>query len=401
MCFLLELIKGKKIRDILLDKQNWWNFFTQYADLIRIDIVTNILKVLTCGTHFIGYQLFVCDTCMHMKAVFHSCKSRFCSSCGKKATDNWISKQLQILPQTPWQHITFTFPKELQPLFWLNRNLFNMLMPIPAQLITKHAKRMGIIPGIFVAMHTFGRDLKQNLHFHLSTTLAGLSCDKTKWMKRFRFHRQSLRLIKQEWATCVINILRTQYQEGQLKLPKTMAAETFLAFLDRQTSWVVHFSTPSDNHHRNVTYLGRYLMRPPIGETRINAYDGHQVTFEYFDHHHKTRASLTVPVFDFIKRLIRHIPDRYFRVVRYYNWLSNRTRGQYLPFVYNALKQIAKKAVKLSWRILLMKTFGSDPLQCPHCQNIMRLTHHVFAYPIKTLKTKHQLISNPASYQTT
>ena len=70
-----------------------------------------------------------------MKAVFHSCKSRFCSSCGKKATDNWILKQLHILPQTQWQHITFTFPKELQPLFWLNRALLNTLMPIPAKLV--------------------------------------------------------------------------------------------------------------------------------------------------------------------------------------------------------------------------------------------------------------------------
>ena len=106
-----------------------------------------------------------------------------------------ILKQLQILPQTQWQHITFTFPKELQPLFWLNRHLFNTLMPIPAKLTTKAARKMGIIPGIFVAMHTFGRDLKQNLHFHLSTTLSGLSCDKTKWMNRFRFHRPALRLI--------------------------------------------------------------------------------------------------------------------------------------------------------------------------------------------------------------
>jgi hypothetical protein len=218
-------------------------------------------------------------------------------------------------------------------------------------------------------------------------------------MKRFRFHRQSLRLIKQEWALTIVTILRQQYKAGQLKLPKEVSKDAFLSFLDQQTSWVVHFSTPSDNHHRNVTYLGRYLMRPPIGETRINAYDGKQVTFEYFDHHHKTKASLTVPVFDFIKRLIRHIPDRYFRVVRYYNWLSNRTRGQYLPFVYNALKQIAKKAVKLSWRMLLIKTFGKDPLQCPHCQNTMKLTHHVFAFPIRTLKAKHQLIANPASYQ--
>ena len=389
----LELIKGKKLRDILLDKENWWSFFKQHSHLIRDDIVINVIKILTCGTDFMGYQVLLCDTCTHMKALFHTCKSRFCSACGKKATEQWIAKQLQILPQTTWQHVTFTFPKQLQPLFWLNRDLVNTLMPIPARLITETAMKMGIIPGIFVAMHTFGRALNENVHFHLSTTLSGLSLDKTRWMKRFRFHRQSLKTIKQQWTAQVITILRQQYQAGQLKLPKRMSAETFLRFLNQHSAWVVHFAPASDNHHRNVTYLGRYLKRPPIGETRIKAYDGQCVSFEYFDHHQKIKNITTLSVVDFIKRLIRHIPDRYFRVIRYYNWLSNRTRGQYLPFVYQSLKQIIQKTAQLTWRTLIIKTFGKDPMRCPVCHNQMWFSRPVYAPPLATLQTKHALIA--------
>ena len=41
-----------------------------------------------------------------------------------------------------------------------------------------------------------------------------------------------------------------------------------------------------------------------------------------------------MPVMNFIARLIRHIPDRNFKMIRYYGFLSNRTRGEKLPLVY-------------------------------------------------------------------
>lgn len=394
----MEIIKGKKLKTILLDNNNWWSFFTQHRLLIRESIVSNIVKVLSCGTEFLGYHLYQCDNCHTLKAVNHTCKSRFCPSCGKKATDNWIQAQTQILPQTNWQHITFTFPQKLQDLFWLNRNLLNATMPIPEKIITEYAKKLGVIPGIFVAMHTFGRDLKKNLHYHLSTTLSGLSLDKTRWMSNFRFNRPALVIIKQQWTDAIISLLRQEYMAGNLILPNTMSQADFLNFIDTQPSrpsWVVHFSKASNNHHRTVKYLGRYLKRPPIGETRIKHYDGQQVTFSYFDHHDKSEHSMTLPVFDFIKRLINHIPDRYFRVVRYYNWLSTRTRNKYLPFIYNAVKQIIKNTTYLSWRELFTKTFGRDPLLCPCCKkNIMRLVQCVYKVNCEQLQTKHQQVAN-------
>ena len=398
----MEIIKGKKLKDILLHNLNWWLFFTQHQLLIREDIVTNIIKVLSCGTSFFGYHLYQCNSCNSFKAVFHTCKSRFCPSCGKKATDNWINAQLETLPKTTWQHVTFTFPQKLQPIFWLNRDLFNKMMPIPANIITAYAKKLGVIPAIFIAMHTFGRDLKRNLHFHLSTTLSGLSLDKTKWMNRFRFDRKALAIIKQQWTNAITSLLRQEYLAGNLTLPPSIQETEFLRFLDEQNNrppWVVHFAKASNDHHRTVKYLGRYLKRPPIGEARIKDYDGTNVTFTYFDHHDKTEHSMTLPVFDFIKRLIAHVPDRYFRVVRYYNWLSNRTRTQYLPFVYKALKQIIKQISYLSWREMLTKTFNRDPLQCQCCKKeTMTLVRCVYNNNLNELKANHQAVTNPNNY---
>src|SRR3989338_6597980 len=81
---------GIKRRTIFLDNGNWLKLFLKHRDLIRLSIIVNVLKLLVCRTSFLGYHQFVCPTCSKSMKVPHSCKSRFCPSCGKKATDIWI-----------------------------------------------------------------------------------------------------------------------------------------------------------------------------------------------------------------------------------------------------------------------------------------------------------------------
>ena len=59
-------------------------------------------------------------------------------------------------------------------------------------------------------------------------------------------------------------------------------------------------------------YIGRYLGRPIIATSRIDAYDGENVTFHYNRHEDDQRIVETIPVMDFIARLIQHIPEKHF-----------------------------------------------------------------------------------------
>src|SRR5271154_3744961 len=107
------------IKQILISNQNWWNFYSQHKDNIRTGIVVGITKLLSCKNTIRGYRHYKCSNpeCLHTKRIIHTCKSRACSSCGKKATEAWIQKQNQTLPKTAWQHITFTMPSELWDFF--------------------------------------------------------------------------------------------------------------------------------------------------------------------------------------------------------------------------------------------------------------------------------------------
>ena len=373
----MEIVSGLSLAHIFTHNNNWWRFFSKYRKTLRISIVINVIKMLACKSEMLGFQKFTCPKCHHTITVAFSCKSRFCSSCGKKATDIWIHKNFSDLPKAKWQHITFTMPSELWDLFWLNRHLFNLLPALAAGVIKKLAAHKKINLGMFTAIHTFGRDLKRNVHIHLSVILGGLINKNTKWHNNIYFYHSS---VKKMWSYAVINLLRKQYKAGKLNLPRNLkhvqnynSFNSWLNFLYNK-KWVVFLQKPSKNHKRNIEYLGKYLKRPPIGETRIKKYDGEYVTFEYLDHYDNTKKYLTLPVMEFIAKVVTHIHDFNFRCIRYFGFLANRVRGKLLAIVNSLLKTNTKLNHKtsISWRNMFITSFDFDPLCCPNCHNALQ-----------------------------
>ncbi len=395
----MEYVSGIKIRTILLHNGNWWKFFLKHRHLIRTSIIINILKLLVCRTTFLGYHLIVCPKCFHNKKVPHSCKSKFCSSCGKKGTDNWIKNKFNTLPKTKWQHITFSIDERLWPFFWHNRYLLNKIPAIAAHIMKTLAAQKDFLPGIFIALHTFGRDLKRNPHIHLSTTAGGLRIsDKYKsWVPSAFFYHA---VLKAKWKHAIISLLLNEFNKGNLKLPNNLkhikSTPSFYSWLQisYKKTWVVHLQKQSFNMKHNIAYLGKYLKRPPIGETRIKNYDGKFVTYHFLDHYTNTTQYIKLPAHEFIARLIAHIPDKYFRNIRYYGFLSNRASSKLLPIVYTLLKMsrviITKNSIR--WKDLIKKTFFIDPTACPSCKSQMQFSLAFF--PKQNILAKHKDIAH-------
>jgi len=389
---------GVKLRDIFLDNGNWWKLFLKHRNLTRPGIITNVIKLLVCKTSLLGYHIFVCPKCTKSIKTPHSCKSRFCPSCGKKATDNWIKTSFNTLPHTKWQHITFTMPDKFWDFFWVNRHLQKKLPLIAANIILKLAAQKKFKPAIYLAIHTSGRDLKRNIHIHLSTTVGGLALDNKSWIQNSYFYHETL---KKMWRYEIITLFRDEFKNGNLKLPPHLKhIKTYSAFrswteLFYNKTWVVHLGKQSENMQHIVKYLGRYLKRPPIGETRIKKYDGKTVTFEYLDHYQNTTELLSLPVLDFIARLISHIPDKNFRNIRYYGFLSNRNRGVLLPIVQTLLGATGNilKKVYTHWRDMIKRNFNYDPLKCSNCGTIMISQGRVYPARDPPLIDRHEEIA--------
>ncbi|WP_328285423.1 transposase [Enterocloster clostridioformis] len=120
-----------------------------------------------------------------------------------------------------------------------------------------------------------------------------------------------------------------------------------------------------------IKYIIRYLGRPVIATSRIDAYDGNFVTFHYQRHEDHKTITECVPVTHFIKRLIVHIPDKHFKMVRYYGIYAKHHKQE--KNLRKCLSHQKRQYLSrlLDWRNSILLTFGYDPLRCPKCGTSM------------------------------
>ena len=103
---------------------------------------------------------------------------------------------------------------------------------------------------------------------------------------------------------------------------------------------------------------------------------------------------MSLPAIEFISGLICHIPDKNFRIFRYYGFLSNKLSGKLLPIVRDLLniKNVIKTKVYSLWKDLIKDSFNYDPLICQFCNIQMLLTH--IQMPRAEPLSKHKEIAN-------
>ncbi len=76
---------------------HWVQFVAQYKRWIRPVVFENVRKVLACPPPVLGCHIYTCKACGHLELIPYSCKSRFCPTCGKHATDVWAYQVLNTL----------------------------------------------------------------------------------------------------------------------------------------------------------------------------------------------------------------------------------------------------------------------------------------------------------------
>jgi len=373
----METISGNiSIKHILQHNNNWQRFYEKHSHLIREAIPWNINKIFNCRNENLGS---------------HTCKSRLCSSCGTLATDNWIAASLNEFLDVKYQHIVFSIPSSINTLILFNRKLLlNMLFKCVRNTIlswTTEQNNKSYIPGFIMVLHTFGRDIKFNSHIHILTTCGGLSQDKSKWIHNSYIPHKALKSI---WRYKVVDSLRKLFNNNKLILPNDNLFSNFNSFLDDiyKKIWYVHLGTSLDDASFTVRYIGRYTKRPVIAETRISSYDGQYVRFSFKDLATNKNFYPKLTVEEFIARLIRHIPDKHFRQIRYAGIFASRVKTSSTAIVRNILNQIKKDTAKiLSWRQRRIKSKGTDPLTCPKCLKEMFLSVIVYVNNYGQLKT--------------
>ncbi len=89
--------------------------------------------------------------------------------------------------------------------------------------------------------------------------------------------------------------------------------------------WVVHCQ-PAGRGQKVLEYLGRYVFRVAITNSRLERIDDGQVTFRYRDNRSQEVRHVTVPGVEFIRRFLLHVLPRGCTKVRYYGIWSGSCR---------------------------------------------------------------------------
>lgn len=108
-----------------------------------------------------------------------------------------------------------------------------------------------------------------------------------------------------------------------------------------------------------------------MAQSRILNVTSDTVSFWYERHEDNKRVEETISIDDFIKRLIIHIPDEQFKMLRYYGIYAKKHKNSNKLF--KRLSTVSYKIRKrLSrWRESIELTFHYDPAKCS-CGNIMQ-----------------------------
>lgn len=340
-------------------------FNDHYEEMIYIlhprdSVIENVDKMLNCGDSSFGGAMYACPGCRFLKFRPHRCHSRFCPTCGNKYNIQRATSMSFKLIHCIHRHCVFTIPEELRHFFLSDRSLLNCLFSAVRSVVMRMFHNMNrsqlFTPGFICVLHSFGRDLKWNPHIHCLISEGGTGST-IPWR---RFHHFNFKFLRFAFRTALLNLLH-QHIGNSFKPCKA-------SIYKKHNNGFYVYAKPKDCTPDSVIkYIGRYLGRPAIATSRIDSYDGTTVTFHYNRHEDDVLVTESIPALEFISRLIQHIPERQFKMIRYYGiYARHRPQDKKL---YRAVSQ-EKHKLLLSfnqWRPLILSSFGYDPLKCPCC----------------------------------
>lgn len=338
----------------------------QYTLHPRDVVMESIDKMINCGDPSFGGTMYGCTHCGNLKFVPFRCHSKFCPSCGAKYCNDRATAMSFKLIKCHHRHCVFTIDEDLRHFFLQDRSLLNCLFSavrsVVLNMFYKTNKSKNFVPGVVCVLHTFGRPLEWNPHIHCLISEGGFS-DDGFWRNVKHFNYTYLR---KAFQTALLNELEKQIGPSFKKVKAAIYKK------DKNGFYVYAKPTLTDPSAVSQ-YISRYLGRPVIGLSRIDSYDGESVTFHYNRHEDNVYVEKTLPAIDFIRLLIQHIPEKHFKMTRYYGLYA---RNRELDKSLNKLVPKAKHKIILdfnTWRNRIALSFGYDPIQCPACKKKMEL----------------------------
>lgn len=286
-----------------------------------------VWAITHCRTAALGGRAFYCDDCRRVEFAYHSCNHRACPQCGRQATRDWVQRELSKRLDAPYFMVTFTLPAQLRGCFFgpHAKEAYDLFFAgASGALAEKLATDKGLrarVNGFTAVLHTWNQRLMFHPHIHCLVPGAGLD------------ERGNLVRVAQAEFLVYLPHLRAAFRQHMRRHWDAQGWQ-----VDPQVwtlDWGVQIQ-PVGSGAAAVKYLGAYVARTAISDSRIQQVTEQSVTFGWRDRADGNRLkAMTLPGGEFVARYLRHVLPIGLRSIRYYGFChpaakANRLRVRLL-----------------------------------------------------------------------
>jgi len=337
-----------------------------------------------CRTAAMGGHVHACEKCGVAHFAFHSCNHRSCPQCGARDTAAWVDRELGKRIAAPYFMVTFTLPEELRVLFFTPsaKALYDAFFAAASGALTttlENPRWVGAATsGFTMVLHTWNRRLLFHPHIHTITPGAGLDA------------RLNVVSVKNAGFLVPQPVLREAFRarfRRELDALRSLPEHRELPAVDPgvwNKDWGVHIQPCDDGKHL-IKYLGTYVCRTAISDSRILEVTDSTVTFSWKDRRNgDAKRTETISGVEFVRRFLRHVLPVGLRAIRRYG------------YCHPSAKYIRERIAFHSGVPLVLGPEKAPeprpPLLCPRCQTVLVPFERLLATwitnrgpPVKTL----------------
>jgi len=276
-----------------------------------------VWAITHCRTATLGGHLHGCEPCGTREFVYHSCNHRSCPQCGKQATAEWVARELGKRVGAPYFMVTFTLPKELRTLFFSasSKEIYQLFFAAASSALSDalaNPRWLGAVTcGFSMVLHTWNQRLLFHPHIHCIVPGAGIDAQGRVVTVKSDKYLVPLKAIQE--------LFRARFRDQLADLVK----DHDLPAVDPgvwKKAWGVHLQ-PFGSGENIIRYLGRYVARTAIGDSRLLGITDTHLSFRWKDRANGSQQKVqTITGTEFVRRYLRHVLPRGLHAIRHFGF---------------------------------------------------------------------------------
>ena len=337
------------------------------------------LAIRDCKSGSLGVNISQCPDCGYTEFHNNSCRNRSCPNCQAVNQEIWVDKRRAEVIDTPYFHVVFTLPHELNSLIYCNQKLlYGLLHRCCARTLLELSadkKYLGATPGIIQVLHTWNQEMLYHVHMHCIISGGGLTPDRRIRKSKGHFFIPVM-VLRDKFKGCCLATLDSLYQSGELvfssSCEKLRNSYEWSAFRNAlyEKDWCPYIKETFNGFGNAIEYLGRYTHKIAISNSRILSVDNQQVSFSARGKKPgEPPRTITLENTEFIRRYLMHVLPSGFQKIRYYGFLNNRGKGKNLKLIFTLQghQRFRARYAHLSIAELIKAVWKVDIRICPEC----------------------------------